>query len=80
MGFPESLILMIKNLYEDARCKILMNSIDVESFDIMSGCPQGCSLSGTNCLSTSVNIFALGGVYCVFFLVCLRQGGRMICI
>ena len=47
MGFPESLIIMIKNLYEDARCKILMNNIDVESFDITSGCPQGCSLSGT---------------------------------
>ena len=47
MGLPESLITMIKNLYEDAKCKILMNNIDVECFNITSGCPQGCSLSGT---------------------------------
>ena len=47
MGFLENIIRMIKNLYKDARCKILMNDADIESFDITSGCPQGCSLSGT---------------------------------
>ena len=47
MGFPENIIRMIKNLYEDAKCKILINYIDIECFDITSGCPQGCSLSGT---------------------------------
>ena len=47
MGFPENIISMIKNLYEDAKCKILMNNIDIKCFEITSGCPQGCSLSGT---------------------------------
>ena len=38
---------MIKNLYHDAKCKILMNDVDIECFRITSGCPHGRSLSGT---------------------------------
>ena len=30
MGFPENIVNLIKNLYHDAKCKVLLNEVNVE--------------------------------------------------
>ena len=46
MGFPRKAIRMIRNIYEGALCRILMNDVKLKKFGITASCPQGCSLSG----------------------------------
>ena len=46
MSFPERTINMIKNIYANAVCQPPINDIQIEEFEVTSGVPQGCSLSG----------------------------------
>ena len=46
MNFQEWTVKMTKNIYANTICQPLINGIDIKEFDMTSGVPQGCNLSG----------------------------------